>query len=29
MKKILLITVTMLFLTGCTVNYNLEIDGDN
>ena len=29
MKKILLITVTMLFLIGCTVNYNLEIDGDN
>ena len=29
MKKILLIILTMLFLTGCTVNYNLEIDGDN
>lgn len=29
MKKILLIMLTMLFLTGCTVNYNLEIDGDN
>ena len=29
MKKILLIIATIFFLTGCTVNYNLEIDGDN
>ena len=29
MKKRILILIPLLLLTGCTINYNLEIDGDD